>query len=97
MNAESIIAQIRALQAEHKEFWLELPSGRLVQIYRPHSVATTDSLVGILQESDGFYVVSANQIVSVEPGVHASETARLEARKAELEKRFRKRGRHRKG
>jgi hypothetical protein len=66
-----IIEQIRGLQQKGEcNFWLELSSGRVIQLYSKHSAATTASMVAVLYD-DGFELISAEHITSVGTGVHA--------------------------
>ena len=85
-----MIEQIRHLQAAKpfEPFALELSSGRVVQIYDPHHVATTEvygqrrgnPMVGILHHDGYFELIAASQIASITAGEHPKVKAELEQR-----------------
>jgi hypothetical protein len=69
----AIIAQIRHLQCEWpaKAFALELANGRLIQIYDPRAVATSEAShgsIGMLHGDGVFETIAVTQIVSVSVG-----------------------------
>lgn len=82
-KGEITIGSIRALQKEASNFWMELSSGRIVQIYSVASVATTEEGVGILWERGAFEVIAADQIIAVGKGMHAETEERIKKRMAE--------------
>jgi excisionase family DNA binding protein len=86
-----IIEQIRALQQKGGTLWLELSNGRVVQLESIHSVATTESIVGLLREGD-FEFIAAGHISAVGAGVHPQLQKKLQQlrteRRAEALKRF---------
>lgn len=81
------IAQIRLLQTQSptQPFALELVTGRVIQIYDPHTIATCEDghgSIGILYGDGSFEVFAAERVVSVSVGVHPQEQDRLKARMA---------------
>jgi len=61
-------------------FALELVSGRVIQIYDPRSVATSEAgygSIGVLHSDGSFEVFGALHVVSVSVGVHPDEAERL--------------------
>jgi len=89
--SQPIIHQIRHLQANWppETFAIELVSGRIIQVYDPRTVVTSEEgSVGILHSDGVFELIAATQIVSVSAGVHPKEKERREKWRAETEKRF---------
>jgi hypothetical protein len=87
------IAQIRRLQEQRpaQPFALELKSGRIIQIYNPHEIATCETghgSIGVLHATvfSRFWQQSLSFSVSV--GVHEREKERIQKWRAEAEKRF---------
>jgi hypothetical protein len=77
-----MIDQIRQLQKQSEPFAIELTSGRVIQIYEPHSVATDENghgTVGVLHGNGAFEIIPVAQIVSVSVGVHPIAKERMEA------------------
>jgi hypothetical protein len=83
-----MIGQIRHLQNKEpfESFALELSSGRIIQIYDAHQVATacgshhSESVIGILHGGGRFEVISSSQVVSVSVGVHPKVKEELDQR-----------------
>jgi hypothetical protein len=87
------IVQIRHLQGQRpaQPFALELKSGRIIQIYDPHEIATSETghgSIGVLHGNGVFEVLGAESVVSVSVGVHEKEKERIQKWRAEAEKRF---------
>ena len=75
------IAQIRHLQTQSpgQPFALELASGRVIQIYDPRTVSTSEAgygSIGVLHSDGSFEVFGAIHVVSVSVGVHPVEIER---------------------
>ena len=85
-----MIEQIRQLQtlAPFETFSIELASGRVIQVYDRHSVATTEGVIGILHQSGAFEVINADQVVSVSVGRHPTVEHELAERREWVEKTF---------
>jgi hypothetical protein len=93
MSIPISINQIRHLQttAPGKPFALEMVSGRIIQIYDPHSVATLEydqPSIGVLHSDGDFEVFPADRVVSVQTGMHPLEEEQWRKRREEFEKRF---------
>ena len=61
-------------------FALELASGRVIQIYDPRTVSTSEAgygSIGVLHSDGAFEVFGAIHVVSVSVGVHPVETERF--------------------
>ena len=76
------IAQIRHLQTQSpgQPFALELASGRVIQIYDPRTVSTSEAgygSIGVLHSDGSFEVFGALHVVSVSVGVRPDEAERL--------------------
>jgi hypothetical protein len=83
-----ILDQIRALQRSAANFYIELDNGRIVQVYEPATVATTEDCLGILSNRSGFEIIAAEHIVAVGSGVHPTEEEKRRQRLTELEGQF---------
>jgi hypothetical protein len=75
-----VIEQIRHLlsRSPFETFSIELVSGRVIQIYDRHKVATTSAAVGVLHGDSAFEVINASQIASVSVGVHPVDQETIE-------------------
>jgi hypothetical protein len=60
-----ILDQIRTLQKSTENFYIELDNGRIIQVYEPASVATSEDCLGILSNRSGFEIIAAEHIVAV--------------------------------
>jgi len=93
MSIPISINQIRHLQRQEpgKPFAIELASGRIIQIYDSHTVASSESghgSIGVLHEDGVFEVFAAENVVSVSVGMHPVEEERWKKQRAEIVKRF---------
>jgi hypothetical protein len=84
----ALIGSIRALQKETEPFWIELSNGRVIQIYKPATVAINETAVGILWTDTGFELIRPEAITAVGNGIHAKELEKREKRLAEFKARL---------
>jgi hypothetical protein len=76
LSPHPIIGQIQGLQKTSDNFWIELSSGRIAQVWHSKTgVATTGHIIGLLNDG-GFELIQAEQVVSVGEGIHAEEQQR---------------------
>jgi hypothetical protein len=84
---------IDGLKTKEQNFWLELASGRIVQIYDSRTVALCnegrleESTIGILRDG-GFEIIAVEAIIACGAGEHPKTTEALEKRRAEIRARF---------
>jgi len=89
-----LIDQIRHLQSAKPfaTFALELTSGRVVQIYDSHHVATAEGahraagLIGVLRPDASFELINVAQVVSVSVGTHPKVQDEIDERMAAAKK-----------